>query len=476
MMPLIGSAVRWAVVWYCMLEGCFMASITNSGWFWHISDIHYDFSFDGGRLSCNGKVEGSAPYSNYWCDSNWRLTVDSFAAMARLEPNVDFLIWTGDNVAHIEDEHLSMELNIHILTNITSLFGQYFPTTTVYAALGNHDYFPTHQFPSSSNVMYNTMGDLWAGWINDTEQVENFKRGAFYTVKTAHGLRLVALNTNLYYTRNKKVRNETDPAGQLAWLRKTLQAADTAGEKVLMISHVGVGVFTPDDVKWMYTGFHKRFVSILREYGHVITGIHFGHQHEDSFKVLKTTDGKPAIPMLFAPSLTPWRFVSATSGFIAPEHNPAIRLVEYDRSTGRQLNIVQFYTNLTSTNLNNRSDWTRAYDFKKAFDVRDVTASSLHELVQRMWRPEGAKYFDRHYKFTTVIADRDDDPTCNTSSCKSAILCGLDNIDYDRYDSCVVEYKKRFQTSGSTPVQLSEVYRLAYGFLLLLVAYTSNCI
>ena len=43
---------------------------------------------------------------------------------------------------------------------------------------------------------------------------------------------MVALNTNLYYTRNKQVEDETDPAGQLAWLTNTLQAADRDGEKV----------------------------------------------------------------------------------------------------------------------------------------------------------------------------------------------------------------------------------------------------
>ena len=127
---------------------------------------------------------------------------------------------------------------------------------------------------------------------------------------------------------------------------------------------------------------------------------------------------------------------------MASKHNPAIRLVEYDRTTGNHLNIVQFYTDLTSANRNNRSNWIRAYDFKKAFDVSDVTAKSLHELTQKMGHPEGAKYLERYYQFTTVRADRDIDPACDAVSCRSSVICGLHNIDYDKYDACVEEYKK----------------------------------
>ena len=51
-------------------------------------------------------------------------------------------------------------------------------------------------------------------------------------MKTTYGLRIVALNTNLYYTSNKAAKNESDPADQFAWLNRTLISATTAGEKV----------------------------------------------------------------------------------------------------------------------------------------------------------------------------------------------------------------------------------------------------
>ena len=60
----------------------------------------------------------------------------------------------------------------------------------------------------------------------------NFVPGGFYTVKTVHGVRIVALNTNLYYIWNKQVVNETDPSDQLQWLSQTLHDAELSQENV----------------------------------------------------------------------------------------------------------------------------------------------------------------------------------------------------------------------------------------------------
>ncbi|KAH3787791.1 hypothetical protein DPMN_165920 [Dreissena polymorpha] len=56
--------------------------------------------------------------------------------------------------------------------------------------------------------------------------------GAYYTVKTPHGLRIISLNTNLYYTSDKATVNVSDPADQLQWLNATLVNAKTSNERV----------------------------------------------------------------------------------------------------------------------------------------------------------------------------------------------------------------------------------------------------
>lgn len=48
-------------------------------------------------------------------------------------------------------------------------------------------------------------------------------------------LRLVALNTNLYYFKATLANTNPDPADQLAWLDDTLTAAANDSEKVVCV-------------------------------------------------------------------------------------------------------------------------------------------------------------------------------------------------------------------------------------------------
>lgn len=50
--------------------------------------------------------------------------------------------------------------------------------------------------------------------------------GGFYTVKLKTGLRLVMLNSNLWYYQDHKMANSSDPAGQFVWLENVLKDAE----------------------------------------------------------------------------------------------------------------------------------------------------------------------------------------------------------------------------------------------------------
>ncbi len=58
--------------------------------------------------------------------------------------------------------------------------------------------------------------------------------GGYYTEKLLNqtGLRVVVLNTNLYYDQNKLTENLQDPADQFSWADKVLQDAAKNNEKV----------------------------------------------------------------------------------------------------------------------------------------------------------------------------------------------------------------------------------------------------
>ena len=73
--------------------------------------------------------------------------------------------------------------------------------------------------------------------LNKIPYTPLYNSGAYYTVKTHHGIRIMALNTNLYY-RSDKVSQKyrySDPADQFQWMTDTLQHAKDRKEKVNVI-------------------------------------------------------------------------------------------------------------------------------------------------------------------------------------------------------------------------------------------------
>uniref|UniRef100_A0A672MYP1 Sphingomyelin phosphodiesterase acid like 3B n=1 Tax=Sinocyclocheilus grahami TaxID=75366 RepID=A0A672MYP1_SINGR len=124
------------------------------GYFWHISGLHWDPSYDVGSNSASKCASsGGRPtpnagrFGDYSCDSPWTLINSTLSAMRGILPDPDFIIWTGDITPHVPDEQLGVE----------------------------------------PKLLYQT------------------------------GFRVVVLNTNLYYDQNKLTENIKDPADQFSW-------------------------------------------------------------------------------------------------------------------------------------------------------------------------------------------------------------------------------------------------------------------
>jgi hypothetical protein len=67
-------------------------------------------------------------------------------------------------------------------------------------------------------------------------------RGGYYTYLVNPDLLVIAINSNICYTNNFwLIYDSFDPAGQLVWLAETLLAAEQAGQKVHILSHISGG-------------------------------------------------------------------------------------------------------------------------------------------------------------------------------------------------------------------------------------------
>lgn len=420
--------MKWALfISVCLILGIAFVN-GDEGYFWHVTDFHYDPTYSKSSLSCDKeKVEGQlGPYGDMWCDAPWRLVESSVQAMKRLKSDVDFLIWTGDTVLHAEVEKLNHTFNAAILDNTTDILETTFAGIPVYASFGNHDSYPTGQFPPNNTLLYNESLARWRSWINDETQENNFRKGGFYTVKTTYGIRIVALNTILYYTPNKEVLAEGDPAGQFAWLIQTLDKARKQNEKVIVTAHIAPGVTPKPDIP-LYTKQNERLVEILRDFADVIVAMHFGHEHSDAFKVLKNNAGVPTSPVFLAPSIAPLRF--------GPMHNPGIRLVKYDRATGKHLDITQYYLDLYAANEAGDAAWTLEYSTSSVYNLQELTALKLYELIEKMKNAD-SKDFKNYKKFYYVSPPERLTEKCDWK-CHAVTWCAFTEFTLDDVEKCV---------------------------------------
>jgi len=86
--------------------------------------------------------------AGYWgdfrsCDTPWHTVENTVADMAKRHSGAAYIIWTGDLVPHAVWT-TTKEENVMINSRLLNLMKQYFPTTPLYATLGNHEASPVN--------------------------------------------------------------------------------------------------------------------------------------------------------------------------------------------------------------------------------------------------------------------------------------------------------------------------------------------
>ncbi|TKS75413.1 Acid sphingomyelinase-like phosphodiesterase 3a [Collichthys lucidus] len=411
------------------------SSVPGTGRFWHITDLHLDPTYhlaeDPTKVCYSSKGVPAAHaglYGDFLCDSPYRLIQSAFSHMAPLTRPQDFIVWTGDSPPHVPADELSTDIVIQVISNMTQTIRQHFPNLTVYPALGNHDYWPQDQMPTSTNDVYRAAAQLWKPWLQP-EALLTLSQGGFYSQLVKPGLRVVSLNTILYYGPDKVTSNMTDPAGQFEWLEKTLEKAAQSLEKVYIIAHVPVGYLPfARNTTAIRESHNERLVAICRDYSHVIVGHFYGHTHRDSIMVLLDKQGKPVNSLFVSPAVTPIKHV------LEPySNNPAFRMYLYNSKDYALLDIWQYYLNLTEANEKQRSDWRLEYVMTEAFGLTDLQPQSLLQLGLSFRLPQ-TKTFDRY--FSHYMVSYNSSIVCE-GACKVSQVCAVLYLDRPSYSKCV---------------------------------------
>jgi len=416
------------------------------GTFWHVTDMHHDIYYDESKpaneicpSSSGAETINAGIFGDYRCDSPWQLILSAVNEMKAIQPDPNFIIWTGDDVMHTFDEekYLGEEVVFDIIKKQSELLRDTFPDTVIYPSLGNHDMHLKNQFPVDfrSNSLLQRISQLWCDlyFADDPFACEQFSQGGYFKTELAGNPQavMISLNSPLWYGSNKLVTGEGDPNDQFAWLENELQVAQDHNKKVYIMGHIPPGYFELVDYKyWLYERYNKEYLRIISTYSEVILGQFFAHHHTDTFRlVLDKNTGEPVSSIWLAPGITPW--MTTLPGVVNGANNPGIRLFEYDQTTAQPLDYIQYYVDLNKANNDRAAEWVEEYRFTEAFAVPDLSTKSFADLTCNLAADD-----ELFQKFAFLNSVSYNAETCN-ATCKLNHLCAVAYVDYLLYEDCV---------------------------------------
>jgi len=401
------------------------------GYFWHMSDTHMQSDYKQGSSVKDGCYSGkgnAGKFGDYQCRSPFTVEDTAMATIPSLRPDSCkdkrplFVLWTGDAGARrfgqFSKDVIEWEMkNITVeLAKLQKALGGDVP---IFPVIGNHDSYPQHQFPATDYWVYTVAEECWRQFLPE-EARATLKKGGYYTVKITDGLRLIVLNTVIYYYQNKMINPSTkDPGGQIAWLRNQLAQAEINKESVYIASHIPPGV-TSDP---MHTEFIKPFLDGMKGYHHVIRGSFWGHLHLDKFMLLgNTSSGSTDFHVAH---------LASTLGS-KTEKDPSFRRYIFDSSKSFAIqDWTTYHMHLPDANKKGKIEWKYLYSAKSSYSIEDATPASMLKLVNKLKTDD--KLFKTLYHYQKGGASMG---SCE-GKCKKEFICLLLHAYPAEYKKCI---------------------------------------
>ncbi len=353
----------------------------------HVTDIHLDSGYSVGAITdckmpvcCHAKYgpgkPGAGVFGDYSCDAPEILVKAAMEEIKRHKPH--HVIFTGDAPAHdlwlqTHETNIASELKVSELVLNASIEAgsKFWPT------LGNHAAAPVDEFggPLKDFWLYGPLGDAWSYFLPPSAIV-SFKWGGYYTAPIEPGLHIISLQTNYYDSMNLylPIADHWDMAGQIMWFSEVLKQIAALKEKVFIIAHEKPGS--------MREGIWPTEITrLISQYSHIITGLFFGHNHNDMFHIVTATADSPTVKagepagVIYVPSsLTP----------VERSTNPSYRVYSINSTTKMVDDFAQYRFDLPRANSDGFVTWYQAYTPKKLFGLPDLSPKSWRDFGLRM--------------------------------------------------------------------------------------------
>lgn len=381
-----------------------------------VSDIHVDKYYSSGSpdrcllgtssgMKCCRKYDiaekrskPASTWGDYFCDSP-ELLVRTFMETARNQffetfpPS--FFLQTGDMVDH-HDLFQNFDSNmdeIEIATNsIRKIVGR-----NAVMAIGNHDTWPVDQLsvPNRDNEtrltrkLYSFWSDFFPFAHKSYNSANTFLKGGYYATNISKNITAIVINTLYYDTNNILVKGVRDPAGQYAWIRKQLEKAKIENKCIWIIGHIppGRAEATREYTQFMW--------NITITYKNNICAQMFGHTHLDSLVLYDGclyTDRCPVAMVM--PSLLP------------ENHEPALRIVGYEESSGKIVDYETFSLNLGNMILGSRPEFRNVWKASLVFGS-DMNIVRWHSDALRSAKLQDQYWYWHHVGSPPTVSNRD---------------------------------------------------------------------
>ncbi|XP_002411298.3 acid sphingomyelinase-like phosphodiesterase 3b [Ixodes scapularis] len=389
-------------------------SPVDVGFFWHVSDLHYDkdYATNGTRdAMCHyspnqTEHDDIGPYGDSRCDAPKLLIESAFSAMRDIQPEPDYILWTGDNLPHLPDIPWS---EVYSETRwLGEVLSRSFPNSPIVPTLGNHDCSPPNDMRPDNMSKFLSEADFKS--LLPSSAWGTFEKAGYYSWTVSGTLRLVCLNTVLWFTGNlAPVVNGSDE--QLAWLHMQLQQAQELGEKVYISGHVAPGfntrVFASDVAvtELFRDDINEMYQDLISNFSDTVAGQFFGHLHGNSFVLISDADGQTVNSAQVTASVTPWTPTVRDHWSVSVPTQPMVRLYKYDRHSARLLDYTVYYMDLDKANLRsqNHTTWGALYTLTTQYGVPDASTASMVAIAERL--RSDSLFLDMYIKLGKAFKD-----------------------------------------------------------------------
>lgn len=364
-------AVCCAAVLFCVAADA--RSTVNVAW---LSDIHYDPYYNTPSAVGHCTTGTASPMGQPKCDAPLALVRAAIDDVKARRP--DYVVMSGDWLRHSMDA-LPLSDAVPTFNSVAAMLGEIgggvFPLPNLAGALGNNDFIPDYYFNESAPthpLLANLTEVLVNNSLLEAPEGATFARcGYFYREVANSSLSILSLNTLVWTVMLEPTPASpaSDPCGQMHFLQRQLERARVGGRRVLVVSHVPIGVnlynvlhggFGAPEAVYFQNVFALRYRTLIANYSAVIIAQLFGHTHRFSF----VADKLFGVPAFTAPSITPIYL-----------NNPSYLQMTLDATT---LDLVDLQLRFLAPS---KASWLDGPTLRAVLNVPQLTVASIHDAI-----------------------------------------------------------------------------------------------